>query len=75
MSQDFGVSTIAGYGMKMELTEEQREFFRKAGAKGGKPRSVPHKEVGYCRCADCRKRGKKKDEGASAVDKEFDFGA
>lgn len=60
---------------KLRLTEEQKKVFSEAGKKGGgRPRSVSHKEVGYCRCADCRKRGKKKVE-VKAVDEGFDFGA
>lgn len=41
---------------KLKYSEEQLEFFRKAGAKGGRKATVPHKLEGYCRCAECRKR-------------------
>lgn len=40
---------------KMNLPPEVREQFRKAGAKGGRKATVPHKTEGYCRCAECRK--------------------
>lgn len=65
--------------MTIKYTEEQIEFFRKAGAKGGRKATVPHKEVGYCRCAECRKGrgewGGKKVEEVKVVDEGFDFGA
>lgn len=66
---------------KMELTPEQKEFFSRMGKKGGgRPRTVAHKEEGFCRCAECR--GKRKDTGyvekdskEERVDADFDFGA
>lgn len=65
---------------RLKYTEEQREFFRKAGAKGGKKATVPHRTEGYCRCAVCRKsrgeRGREKEvEVEVKADEDFDFGA
>lgn len=38
----------------MELSNQVREYLSKAGKKGGRPRTVPHTEFGFCYCAECR---------------------
>lgn len=51
---------------KINLTPEQVEYFRLFGKSGGRPATVPHKGIGYCRCAECRRSGGERDRKEAA---------